>query len=233
MLVAIHQPNFLPWLGYFLKIARADRFLFLDDAALTRTGGSYVNRVRLPEAGRPVWRTVPVARPRGGAPLIRDARIDDSRPWRRKFLAALRALYGRAPFFGEVYPFLEERLRSAETRLGPFNETTIRLLASRLGLPGERFGRASDFGVDATGTGRLVRLVRAAGGDAYLCGRGSAGYQDDAVFAAAGIRVIRPAEAPPDYPRAVPCEPPGGLSVVDALMALGFAGTARLLARVR
>lgn len=233
MLVAIHQPNFLPWLGYFRKILLCDRFLLLDDAPLPRTGGSYVNRVRLPISGRPAWRTVPVERPHGGAPLIRDARIDDRIPWRRRFLSTLRAVYGRAPFFAEVYPFLEARILHPETRLGPFNASAVRSLAERLGIPAERIRDASSFGIEDAGTRRLVRLVAAAGGDAYLCGRGAGKYQDDGAFLAAGITLVRRADEPPDYPRAVPCEPPGGLSIVDPLMSLGFAGTAELLRSAR
>ncbi len=233
MRVAIHQPNFLPWLGYFQKILRADRFILLDDAALIRTGGSYVNRVRLPLGGRPVWRTVPLTRPHGGAPLIRDARIDDRIPWRRRFLATLRTLYGRAPYFAEVYPALAPFIDNAEPGIAALNKAAVRFIAGRLGAPPDRLLVSSDFGVRATGTERLIRLVRAVGGDAYLCGRGSGNYQDDAAFAAEGIAVERRIAPPPAYPSVVACDPPGGLSVVDALMALGFSGTARLLADAR
>lgn len=228
MLVAIHQPNFLPWAGYFLKIARADRFILLDDAAVVRTGGSYANRVALPAGARPGWCTVPLLRPHGTAPALRDARIDDRRPWRRRLLARLEATYRKAPGFGEVAPLLAPLLASPEDHLAPFNEALLVALAARLGIPPERFVRASDLAVGGSGTGRLVRLVAAVGGTAYLHGAGAVKYQDDRLFAEAGIRLVR-APVPPPLPAATACAPSAGLSIVDPLMAAGFAAVGEIL----
>src|ERR1041385_6733376 len=61
-LVAIHQPNFFPWLGYFNKIARADIFIVLDNVQFSKTGGTWSNRVRLLLEGWPMWATLPVER---------------------------------------------------------------------------------------------------------------------------------------------------------------------------
>src|SRR3546814_3690829 len=59
MIVAIHQPNYLPWLGYFHKIARADVFVFLDDVQFSKNG--YTNRVRILGDGAARWLTIPAA----------------------------------------------------------------------------------------------------------------------------------------------------------------------------
>ena len=61
-LVAIHQPNFLPWLGYFDKLARADVFILLDTVQFPKKAGSWMNRARLLVGGEPSWITVPVVR---------------------------------------------------------------------------------------------------------------------------------------------------------------------------
>jgi hypothetical protein len=82
VLVACHQPNFLPWLGYFAKLARSDRFVLLDRVQFPRTSrGTYTNRVQLLIGGQPAWLTVPVVRE--GVQAIGDVRIDDRLPWRR------------------------------------------------------------------------------------------------------------------------------------------------------
>ena len=47
VVVGIHQPNFFPWFGFFLKIARSDKFVFLDDAQTQKKGGSYLNRTKI------------------------------------------------------------------------------------------------------------------------------------------------------------------------------------------
>ena len=59
MIVAIHQPNYAPWLGYFAKMARADVFVFLDDVQYTKN--SYINRVQIDAGGTARWLTVPVS----------------------------------------------------------------------------------------------------------------------------------------------------------------------------
>jgi len=60
--VAIHQPNFLPWLGYFDKLARADTFVLLDSVQFPKRNGTWMNRVKLLVGGEPGWITVPIVR---------------------------------------------------------------------------------------------------------------------------------------------------------------------------
>ncbi len=62
VVVAIHQPNFLPWLGYFDKVAKSDVFVFLDSVQAPKTGGSWLNRVRLAMNGEARWVTAPIDR---------------------------------------------------------------------------------------------------------------------------------------------------------------------------
>src|SRR4029078_5615477 len=88
-LVAIHQPNFFPWLGYFDKIRQSDIFIFLDAVDYRPPGegrmGSWVNRVRLAIDGEARWVTCPVRRLAMGTPILA-AQIDDNQPWRGKIL---------------------------------------------------------------------------------------------------------------------------------------------------
>ena len=74
MRVAIHQPHYLPWLGYFAKWAAADRFIFLDTVQYEKNGWQNRNRVKTPDGPR--WLTVPV-HARLGTP-IREVTIDRS-----------------------------------------------------------------------------------------------------------------------------------------------------------
>ena len=84
--VAIHQPNFFPWLGYFDKLARADVFVELNSVQFPKTGGTWTNRVRLMIGGKPQWFTVPVIRSYHGLRTIGEMEINPSEPWRVKFL---------------------------------------------------------------------------------------------------------------------------------------------------
>jgi hypothetical protein len=109
--VAIHQPNYLPWLGYFAKMARASVFVFLDDAQFPK--GSYVNRVRV-GAAESTWLTVPVNVTLGES--IASTRIARS-DWARAHRDRLLQLYRSAAAFKDVWPDVEAWLAEAATQV--------------------------------------------------------------------------------------------------------------------
>jgi hypothetical protein len=227
MLVAIHQPNFFPWLGYFNKIARADVFCLMDNAQMPKTGGCYVNRVQLALGGRPAWVTAPVDRSYSGVRAIADIRLDNRRPWRQDLLKTLRAAFGRAAFFREAYALLEPLILNPTESLADYNTAAIRALGAALGLEHCRLVRGSELEVSGQATDLLINLVRAAGGDAYLCGGGANGYQEDAKFAAAGVKLVYQQFRHPVYKQGRADAFVPGLSIIDALMHCGLDGTAR------
>jgi len=227
-LVAIHQPNFLPWLGFFDKIARADVFVLLDSVQFPKKGGTWTNRVRILVNGEPTWLTVPIDRAYHGTRTIREMRLrDDDGRWRETALKTLRSAYGRAPYFDAVAPELAPLLLDPTAELAVYNERAIRRLCELLGLR-TPLVRSSELAAEGSGTNLLVALVRASGGDAYLAGGGAASYQEDEKFAAAGIELRFQAYAPPAYAQGTDQHVPG-LSAVDALMRVGPGDTRALL----
>jgi hypothetical protein len=227
-LVAIHQPNFFPWLGYFNKIARADVFIVLDNVQFSKTGGTWSNRVRFLLEGRPTWATLPVERSFHGVRLVREMRIAD-RPWRVRLLRTLRGAYGRASYFHEVFPLVEELIETRTDMLAEFNLTVVRALTTRLGLDLGKLIVGSTLGLEGVGTDLLVSAVRAVGGSAYLCGGGAQGYQDDERFVRARIGLVQQMFQHPVYPQHGAGEFVPGLSILDALMNCGFVGTRKLI----
>src|SRR4249919_335272 len=117
-LVAIHQPNFFPWLGYFDKIRQSDIFIFLDAVDYPRAGSggmcSWVNRVRLAIHGEARWVTCPVRRLAMGTPILA-AEIDDNQPWRVKLIKSLTANYARAPHFADAMALIEPLVKHPES----------------------------------------------------------------------------------------------------------------------
>jgi hypothetical protein len=230
-LVAIHQPNFLPWLGYFDKIRRADVFIVLDDVQFQKSGATWSNRVQLLIAGTPAWVTVPIVRAYHGTRTVSEMEINDRSPWRDKLLRTIELNYHRAPQFDGVYPGLATLVGLQTKSLLEYNVHAIRSIITGLGLDPGKMIMGSELSVHTTSTDRLIGLVRAVGGDSYLVGGGAQGYQDDRLFDEAGINLVRQAFQHPTYrqpsaPQFVP-----GLSIVDALMNCGFEGTADLLQR--
>jgi RimJ/RimL family protein N-acetyltransferase len=226
-LVAIHQPNFFPWLGFFDKLRRCDTFVLLDTVEFSK--GSRINRSQVLVGGRPHWITAPVRRSGIGGP-IRDMLIEEGRDWRSNVVRTLRQSYSRAPGTAVAMPLLEELIGFPTERLTDFNEQAIRRLAHELGLTRAAIVRASDLAVEGRATRLLVDIVRAVGGTAYLAGGGAGGYQEDELFDESGIELVHQRFVPPLYPQPVD-EPVPGLSVIDALMQCGPDGARALLSR--
>jgi hypothetical protein len=229
MLVAIHQPNFLPWLGWFDKLARAEILILLDTVPHQHTGSNYTNRVKILEHGEPRWITVPVVRGEEERSRIDRLRVAGNGGWRRKLRATIAQSYARAPFFDDAMRIIDSVLAAQTDRLCEINLIALRAIAVALGLRCECMLRASTLATEGaamgaaefTGTDRLVALVRAVGGDAYLTGHGADGYQEDEKFAAAGIAVEYQRYAAPPYRQLRSGAFIPGLSSIDALMNLG------------
>ncbi len=225
-LIAIHQPNYLPWLGYFRKMALADTFVFLNDVQYSKNG--YINRVQILHAGRPRWLTVPVSARLGEA--IGAVGVADPN-WARSHLGSLRNFYAGAPAFKSVWPGIQALYRDLPPGgLAVINEALIRRVCDGLALR-MAFRHASEFDTGAAAADdRLIEIVRAIDPSGqYLSGRGGASYQDPEKFRAAGIGLAYTDFRHPEYAQQTDAFVPG-LSILDAIFHLGWDGTRALIA---
>lgn len=227
--VAIHQPNFFPWLGYFDKLAKCDVFVFLDDVQSPKTGGTWQNRVKLRRGPVGRWITAPVNRDYHGLRQVGQIEFIDQ-PWRESMLHTLATDYGRAPAFQESMEVLRPLILNPEQNIAKYNRHAIATIAARLGIDRPVFHWSSEWRVDAQSNELLAHLTKAAGGDTYLCGGGSAGYFDSAVFAAAGLATVVQDFQHPVYPQAPGGEFVPGLSVIDSVMHCGWSQVSRFVA---
>ena len=137
MLVTIHQPHYLPWLGYMHRMARADVFVLLDHVQFERgNGSSYQNRTRIRMHGDPDcvarWLTVPVAQ-RSLSERILDKEVDPG--WRSASHAStLRHAYREATHLGRYWPAVKELLARPWQRLIDLNIASIELLREAFGI---------------------------------------------------------------------------------------------------
>ena len=214
MIVAIHQPNFLPWCGFFAKMAAADVFILLDDAQISKP--SYVTRTSIRTGGQAKWLTLPANT--AGAPPIREvtfAREASSDNHLKRFSQD----YAKAPAFAEIMPQLEEAYDDLGETVCDFNIRLLEMARRCLGVSTPMV-RASDFALADVGGDRLIKLVKAVGGTTYLSGKGGENYQDPAKFDAAGIALDVRAYSPVPYEAGrfdfIP-----GLSIIDALFVKG------------
>ena len=195
--LAVLQPGYLPWLGFFDQLGRADVFVHYDDVQFDKHGWRNRNRVKAP-SGEPHWLTVPVRH--GGWPHLQDVEIDNRGPWARKHVATLRHFYARAPFLDRYLPELADLLQRPWERLVALDTAVTDLLARWLGLRSE-VHYASQLGVPGTRSERLLALCRHFGARRYLSGSAARSYLDTALFERHGIEVVWQDYAHPVYPQ--------------------------------
>ncbi|MCM8612112.1 WbqC family protein [Accumulibacter sp.] len=228
--IAIHQPNFFPWLGYFDKMARSDVFVFLDHVQFPKKGGVWCNRVQMLVAGEARWVTAPIRRAFHGVAPINEIEWADEQPWRSRLLKTLAANYSRAPFYSETMDWLAPLILSPENNLARYNMAVIRAIADQVGLRHDHCVPSSALGCDGQASDLLISLTRRLDGSCYLCGGGASGYQDDQAFARAGISLAYQRYQHPVYRQKGAEDFVPGLSIVDSLANVGKAGVGTLLA---
>ena len=184
MLVAIHQPEHLPWIGFFEKMQRADLFVLLDDVQFSK--GDFQNRNRVKGAGGVQWLTVPIVQK--FPQQINEVEIagDD---WRDKHWRTVLSCYGRAPYFKTICPGLEELYRARSNKLSDFNLNAIRLLARLLGIE-TKMVRSSELNVTGEKSDLVLNICREVGADAYYSGAMGSTYLQRETFAQAGIEIV-------------------------------------------
>jgi hypothetical protein len=191
MIVAAHQPHYLPWLGYLDKLAKADLFVVMDD--LQYEAQNFQNRQRVKINHGASWLTVPLAHG-SQADRICDKRIDNSgsprQHWQRRHWATLETHYGRAPFFRHYADELRDVYTRPWTSLVELDLHMLELARYWLDLS-VPIVRSSSLGLTGQKTDRLIDLCKKVGARAYLSGGGgSTSYLDVEQMGRAGIGVI-------------------------------------------
>ena len=216
MRVAIHQPNYLPWCGFFAKAAAADCFIVLDDVVMPNSR-SYLSRTQIMGPSAPQWLSLPILR--GGRSLIAEASFAGT-DWRARHLRTLQARYGHVAHGSRILTRLSPHFTDPETHLASFNLSLLRTLLSLLGVE-TPLVRASQLAVPGQGSRHLLDLVRAAGGSAYLSGPSGRSYLDEKLFTQFGIPIHYGHYESTPYAQHGSQHFVPGLSIVDALCNIG------------
>jgi len=223
MLVAIHQPNYLPWLGYLDRMAKADLFIVLDHVQFERR--NYQNRTQILLEGEARWLTVPVVQLSQKETII-EKRVDNSeggsRLWGPTHFKTLRYAYRKAPYFDHYAPALQEILEARWDRLVDLNMAAIRFLrdAFEIRTP---LRLSSQMKAEGARSDLLLNLCREVSPKATFLGGlgGSRRYLDQDAFARAGIGVQWQALEHPVYPQCGAGAFQPGLTALDILFNVG------------
>lgn len=225
MIVSINQPAYLPWLGYFERIAASDLHVVLDHVQFEKNGFVNRNKVRTREGW--TWLTVPVLTGgRFGDLPISGLRVDEAQPWRRKHWDTLRFAYARAAHFPEHAPFFEALYARDWPLLAPLLEHATDYLLAALGIATPRV-RSSELQAEGAKDALVLDLCRRTAATTYLSGALGRDYLRAEAFAEAGIALAWQDYAHPTYAQAHPGFE-SHLSVVDLLFNHGPASLAIL-----
>jgi WbqC-like protein family len=230
--LAIIQPSYIPWRGYFHQIEKADVFLFYDDVQYDKHG--WRNRNRIKTANGTIWLTIPVAA-RGN--VVENTPINEircaSKHWGRKHWATLQQSYGKAPHFERYAPLLEEfYARQDEDRLAELTIDLTRRLARELGIERTRLVRSSELpGIEGAATERLISIMRALGAEHFISGPSARDYLDEAKLAAAKVTLEYMRYEYPEYEQLHPPYDPF-VSILDLLFMQGPGAGAYIWGRV-
>ncbi|MFQ5787109.1 MAG: WbqC family protein [Thermodesulfobacteriota bacterium] len=185
MLIAIHQPQYLPWLGYLDKIDKAEVFVILDSVQFKKNEWQNRNRIKAAQGWQ--WITVPILYK--FPEKISEVRINNNTNWSRKHLQALITNYSKTLYFADYKNYFEDIFSRSWDRLFDLNIEVIKFLINTLELK-TRLVMASDLKLREEPTERLIDICKVLGGKRYLAGRDGSKYMNLDKFDEEGIDII-------------------------------------------
>jgi hypothetical protein len=214
MKLAIMQPYFLPYIGYFQLMAAVDEFVVYDNIKYTKKG--WINRNRLLQNGKDVMFSLPLRQGSDSSDIVERelaSSFDD-----QKLLHQFQGAYASAPYFSETIPLLERVVRCKERNLFRYLHNSIAEVCNDLGLS-TRLRVSSDIPIDhgLRSQEKVIAICRALGATTYINAVGGLGLYDRPSFEAAGVELQFLQARPFEYPQfGAPFVP--WLSIVDVLM---------------
>jgi len=198
MILSIHQPAYLPWLEYFDRIARSDKFVYLDNVQFERN--SFINRNRIKTPHGPIWLTIPVRLKEHFNKTIADIEIDARQNWKRKHLRSIEQNYRHAPDFTKKFNRLAAIYDTDVPRLSDFCFSQLLFWLGELEITTPIL-RASALPVIGHKSELILNLCRHLGAATYLSGSLGRDYLRVEEFSAAGVQVCFHEYVHPQYPQ--------------------------------
>ena len=219
MIVTIHQPEHMPWAGFFHKMSLADKYVILDNVQFKKNNWQNRNRI-ISRNGDAQWLTVPVMLKGHTESTIRDIKINEQDDWRRKYWGRIHDSYCKYPYFSHYADQLKDVLNKRHSYIYELNCELISFFRNVLGINNEVV-LASELSVQGNSSDLLVSIVKTVGGTTYLSGPDGSKYMDLDLFSKNNIEVIFHQFTPPNY-----TSDNGfiaGLSMLDLIMSHGEA----------
>lgn len=216
MNVAIHQPDYIPWLGLFYKMYLSDVFIHLDDAQYSNEAAHNYNRIKTSQGEYRL--KFPVEQHLGDA--IMYVRPRNELKWKEKHLRTFEMNYAKASHFKEVFPEFRDVFMVDYGNVADLNIGINEYIAGKFGIT-PKFVRSSAFGIDTKREEKVIDLCVAVGGTRYISGTGARVYQEEKHFTDRGVELTYLDYKPIEYRQLwgdfLPC-----MSVLDYIFNCGY-----------
>ena len=229
MILASHQPDFFPYLGYFYKVWKSDVFVFSDNVQFSKSGRHNYNEILT--GNGPQRFTLPVSQ---HTVNLNEIQIAADRKRIDTMLKTLHMEYHNADHFTEVWPFIKWLLESATAfpSLAEFNHFCIMEIARKNGWTENRlFIRSSQLPLTERRDARIIEMCKLLKCDTYYSGSGAKDYHIEADYEAEGIQLAYSDYEPFPYPQQKPKRSRGSgeqrrdfvpnMSIIDYMMNCG------------
>ena len=216
MIVSIHQPNYIPWLGYFYKIAQSDIFVFLDDVQFSNQGMHNFHYLKTPQG--PLRLKIPVEQHMGD--LILDVKTKDALNWKEKHLRSIEMNYKKSTYFNEIFADYKSVVMPEYASVSEMNMALVEFIVRKFGIQ-TAFVRSSELNISTTRGEKVMDICNALKAEVYYSGTGAKTYQNEAEFAERGIELKYSVFKPFEY-RQLWGDFQSNVSVLDYLMNCGY-----------
>jgi len=220
MILTGHQPNYLPYAGFFHKISQADVFAVVDNVQFVKRGTfGWMNRNRIRTREGWMWLTVPVLTKGKYHQLISDTQINNDLAWGKKHFNAIYHNYHRSAYFKRYIGFFEEVYKKRWDNFCDLSTEIIAYLIEELGIRVKTV-KCSQIGVEGKAAGYVIDMCKRLKADTYLSGIHGKDYLDESLFLKENIKLAYQEWSQPVYKQQFEGFIPE-LSVVDLLFNCG------------
>ncbi|MBF0344362.1 MAG: WbqC family protein [Nitrospirae bacterium] len=187
MIVTIHQPEHMPWMGFFNKVSQADLLVILDTVQFRKN--YFQNRNKILSANGPMWLTVPVIMKGYMEKVIKDIEVNNAYNWREKHYKSIYFNYKNHPCFNDYAQRLQHIYGQTWEKIVALNEYVIRFFLEVLGISTPMI-QASELNVSGSSSDLLLDICMKVKADVYLAGQSAVDYLDGSIFTDNGISVV-------------------------------------------
>lgn len=183
--ISIHQPAYLPWLGYFDKIKRSDIFVYLDSVQYEKN--SFINRNKIKTSSGSIWLTVPIKKS-GMKCRIEELIIDSSQNWKKKHLNSIFMNYKKASRFEECYSKLEQLYKEEYESLADLCYDHLLFWIDEIGID-TKIVRSKDLSIKSKKSDLILDICQYLGTNRYISGKNGIDYLNEEEFKEASISI--------------------------------------------